>query len=73
MYEPEETYYGKEQHQQEQIILQHGQPEIPWYFGQDFQWWWTGVFVPIILAIVINKTMKKKTVVNESNHKHPRL
>ena len=49
------------QHTQEteQAILQHPNT-TPWYFAQDFQWWWTGVFVPIIIAVIVNRAIKKR-------------
>jgi len=54
---------GKQEQQTEQIILQHPS-EVPWYFAQDFQWWWTGVFVPIIIAVIVNRAIKRR------NHKN---
>lgn len=53
------SYDPIEQHQQIIPILN----EIPWYFAQEFHWMWTGVFVPIVIAIliyVVNKIMKRK-------------
>jgi len=44
-------------HQQAIIMVE---TEIPWYFTEDFQWWWSGVFVPIVIAIIVNRAIKKR-------------
>ena len=42
----------------EQIVLHPG--STPWYFAEDFSWWWTGFALPIILAWIVNRSIKHK-------------
>lgn len=42
-----------------QQILEHPE-DIPWYFSQDVEWWWTGVFVPIAVAIIVAIIQKRR-------------
>ena len=47
-----------QQQETEQVVLHPG--STPWYFGQDFSWWWTGVFVPIVIAWIVNRAIKSR-------------
>jgi len=57
-YSDDNAPWMQQKQETEQVVLQHP-GSTPWYFAQDFSWWWTGVFVPIVIAWIVNRAIKQ--------------